>query len=108
MARSSFRIEADTIVEAFRRNVQQLADRPALRRRQAVGWETLTWSDYGRAAAEVGAALLELGLQPAARAAILSGNRAEWHIADFGILGIGGVTVPLYPTSSSEQVAYIL
>jgi long-chain acyl-CoA synthetase len=40
--------------------------------------------------------------------AILSGNRVEWHLADLGTLCNGAVTVPIYPTSSSEQVAYIV
>ena len=74
----------------------------------AVGWETLTWADYGQGVAEVTAGLADLGIGPGERVAILSGNRVEWHLADVGALANGSVTVPIYPTSSAEQVGYIL
>ena len=103
-----FRIEGDTIVDAFRHNVRRLPDRPALRRRVGAAWETLTWADYGQAVREVTAGLVESGIEPGEHVGILSNNRVEWHVADFGILANGSVTVPLYQTSSAEQVAYIL
>jgi long-chain acyl-CoA synthetase len=101
-------IQGATIVDAFRHNVRTIPDRAALRWNSANAWLTLTWSEYGRAAAEVAAGLAEIGVAPGDRVAILSGNRLEWHLADFGVLGSGAVTVPLYPTSSPEQVAHIL
>ena len=104
----SVRIEGDTIIEAFRHNLEQIPDRPAMRRRTAHGWETLTWADYGTAVREVMAGLAELGIGPGQQVGIFSNNRVEWHLADIGALANGSVTVPLYQTSSSEQVAYIL
>ena len=101
-------IEGATIIEAFRANVRKIPTRPAMRRRAVGGWETLTWADYGQAAAEVTAGLADLGIGAGERIAILSGNRVEWHLADIGALANGGVTVPIYPTSSAEQVRYIL
>lgn len=104
------RIEGETIVESFCLNRHHIGGRPALRRRSGSGWgwETLSWGDYGRAVATVTAGLAELGVEPGDRVAILSGNRIEWHVADFGILSNGSVTVPLYQTSSADQVAYVL
>lgn len=102
------RIEGDTIIEAFRSNAERLPDEPALRRRNASGWEILTWADYGRAVREVMAGLAELGIGPGENAGIFSNNRVEWHLADFGTLANGSVTVPLYQTSSAEQVAQML
>jgi long-chain acyl-CoA synthetase len=99
---------ADTVIEAFRDNVARIPQRPALRRRVGPGWETLTWSEYGVAVDEVAAGLIELGIAPGERAAILSGNRVEWHLADVGALSAAAVTVPVYPTNSAEQVGYIL
>jgi long-chain acyl-CoA synthetase len=101
-------IEGATIIEAFRITAQRVPARPAMRRRTRVGWETLTWADYGQAVAEVTAGLVDLGIGPGERVAILSRNRVEWHLADIGALANGGVTVPIYPTSSAEQVRYIL
>ena len=47
-------------------------------------------------------------MDPGERVAILSANRVEWHLADLGTLLNGSVTVPVYPTSSPAQIAYIL
>ena len=105
---SSVLIEGETIIDAFRHNVRRIPDRAALRWHRDNAWVALTWSEFGRAAAEVVAGLAEVGVAPGDRIAILSGNRMEWHLADFGVLGSGAVTVPLYQTSSPEQVAYIL
>ena len=101
-------IEGATIIEAFGANVRRIPDRPALRRRTHAGWEVVTWADYGRAVAEVSAGLTDLGIGPGERVSIISGNRVEWHFADLGGLANGSVTVPIYPTSSAQQVGYIL
>ena len=105
-------IEGDTIVDAFRDTVRRFPDHPALRRRlgdaAGDGWEVLSWADYGRAVAEITAGLAELGIDRGQHVGILSNNRVEWHLADFGTLANGSVTVPLYQTSSAEQVAYVL
>jgi long-chain acyl-CoA synthetase len=106
--RASVSFHGDTIVDAFRHNVKVIPDRAALRWHSVNAWLTMTWSEYGRAVAEVAAGLADVGVAPGDRVAILSGNRLEWHLTDFGVLGSGAVTVPLYQTSSPEQVAYIL
>ena len=54
------------------------------------------------------AGLAELGVERGDRVGILSSNRVEWHEADLGVLTGGGVTVPVYATSVSSQVAYML
>ena len=99
---------AATVIEAFRDNVVEIPNRPALRRKGDFGWEVLTWADYGAAVDEVAAGLVELGIGQGERAAILSGNRVEWHLADIGAMTAGVITVPVYPTSSAEQIGYIL
>jgi long-subunit acyl-CoA synthetase (AMP-forming) len=71
-------------------------------------WKTVTWADYLLAAREVAGGLAELGVAPGQRVAVLSANRGEWHTADLGTMLNGSVTVPVYPTSSASQVAYIL
>jgi len=104
----SVRIEGDTIVEALRKNVRRIPDCPALRSRVANGWQTMRYADYGRAVAEVTAGLADLGIEVGRHVGIFSNNRAEWHLADLGALAGGYVTVPVYLTSSPEQVAHIL
>ncbi|MFI5040291.1 MAG: AMP-dependent synthetase/ligase [Acidimicrobiales bacterium] len=105
---SVVRIDAATIVDAFRNNLRNIPDRPAMRRRVGTTWEVTTWAEYGRAVSEITAGLVELGIGDGQQVGIFANNRMEWHMADFGTLANGSVTVPLYQTSSPEQVAYIL
>ncbi|MBS1695369.1 MAG: long-chain fatty acid--CoA ligase [Actinobacteria bacterium] len=71
------------------------------------------WTDVtcAQAASEIRSAALGLiaeGVQPGDRVAVLSATRYEWPIIDFAILAVGGVTVPIYETSSAEQVRFVL
>jgi long-chain acyl-CoA synthetase len=52
--------------------------------------------------------LRDLGLTAGDRLVILSENRPEWVLTDFATLGLGGVTVPIYPNLMPEQVRYII
>lgn len=51
--------------------------------------------------------LLELQVKPGDKIAIISGNRPAWNFVDFAVQIIGGVTVPMYPTITIEDYAYI-
>ena len=53
-------------------------------------------------------ALLNLGLVPGDKVAILSKNCAEWLIADVAISMAGLVSVPIYPTAGADMIAYVL
>lgn len=97
-----------TVVRRFRTRVESQPDRPALRHHTGEGWKHIDWGEYGAQVEQVAAGLTTLGIEHGDRIGLLSGNRPEWHIADLAILSIGGVTVPVYPTSSSSQVAYVL
>src|SRR5574337_163523 len=71
------------------------------------------WNDVtcATAAAEIRSAALGLigqGVQAGDRVAIFSATRYEWAILDFAILAVGAVTVPLYETSSAEQVRWVM
>jgi long-chain acyl-CoA synthetase len=97
-----------SILDVFASTVAAHADRPAMRWRDGDDWATLTWAQYADAVGEVASGLRALGLEAGDRVGILSANRPEWHIADLGILGAGLVSVPVYPTSSASQVAFVL
>ena len=51
--------------------------------------------------------LLALGVEPGDKIALISNNRPEWNIVDFGVLQIGAVDVPIYPTISSSEYEFI-
>jgi long-chain acyl-CoA synthetase len=59
-------------------------------------------------AAACAKALEALGIQTGDRVAILSDNRLEWVLTDYAVLGLGAVTVPIYPTLPELDVEYIL
>lgn len=53
--------------------------------------------------------LLAIGAQPGDKIALIShNNRCEWNVMDQGILQIGAIDVPIYPTMSPDDIAYIL
>jgi long-chain acyl-CoA synthetase len=76
--------------------------------RQAGRWLPISSSDLRRNVAGTVHALQQWGVQPGDRIAILSENRPEWSTADFAILLLGAVTVPVYSTLTPEQTAYTL
>ena len=71
------------------------------------------WTDVtaAEAASQIRSAALGLiaeGVKPGDRVALLSATRYEWPILDFAILSVGALTVPIYETSSAEQVKFVL
>jgi len=71
------------------------------------------WTDVTclQAAAQIRAAaqgLIAEGVAAGDRVAVLSATRYEWPILDYAILAVGAVTVPIYETSSAEQVRWVL
>ena len=56
----------------------------------------------------VATGLMQAGVKPGDRIAILMENRPEWAVIDFAILSIGAVTVPLYVSYRPQDIAYVL
>ena len=71
-------------------------------------WQSLTFGEFNRQVHQVADALIQRGVTPGERVAILSKTRVEWSLTDFGILAAGACTVPIYHSSIAKDVAYIL
>jgi len=71
-------------------------------------WKTISASQFRDHVRRVAKGLIAEGLQPGDRIAILSRTRYEWTVADYAIWYAGCVTVPIYETSSPEQVEWII
>jgi long-chain acyl-CoA synthetase len=71
-------------------------------------WSTITAAQFRTQVRSVAKGLIAEGLQPGDRIAILSRTRFEWTVADYAIWYAGCVTVPIYETSSPEQVEWIV
>ncbi len=96
------------LTDLIRRNAAQHPDVAVMGRKVAGAWADVTATQF---LAEVRAAakgLIAAGLQPGDRVALMSRTRYEWVQLDFAIWSAGGVTVPVYETSSAEQVQWIL
>jgi len=71
-------------------------------------WLTISIDDYIAKANLASKGLLKLGIQPGDKVAMISNNRWEWNVMDIAILQAGAITVPIYPTISEKDYAYIL
>lgn len=71
-------------------------------------WRGISWQRFEQETFDFAVALLSLGLKRGGSICILMGNVPEWPISDIGSIMAGGVGVGLYPTSSAEQIAYII
>jgi long-chain acyl-CoA synthetase len=89
-------------------NARQEPKRIALRRRTEQGWLPVTAAEFAQQVAETAKGLIHAGLPVGGRVALMSRTRYEWAVVDFAIWAAGGQTVPVYPTSSSVQLEWIL
>ncbi len=90
----------------------QLAERgetPRFMVRQgADAWRPVSWDEFAAAIRRAARYLIDSGLQPGERAAVLGTNSVEWVVAALAIQAAGGVMVPIYPSCTPEQVAYVV
>jgi long-subunit acyl-CoA synthetase (AMP-forming) len=102
-------IAGQTVLDAMRRTVETYGDHPAYSDKAdgRTQWRTLTWAELRETARDLGAALVERGVEPGAAVAIMATNRIEHVVADHAALLAGAVPMSIYNTLSPEQVGYI-
>ncbi|MEV0476524.1 AMP-dependent synthetase/ligase [Streptomyces prunicolor] len=89
-------------------NAAEAPDTVVLRREQAGTWHPVTAAAFAREVTAVAKGLTAAGLEPGGRVAVMSRTRYEWTVLDFAIWAAGGQTVPIYATSSADQVEWIV
>lgn len=97
-----------TIATLVRQRADETPDLIALREKDLGLWQQVSWAQYWDTAQLVGHALLALGIEPGDRVAIHSENRREWLYTDVGAVAVRAVTIGLYPTNPTAEVAYLL
>jgi long-chain acyl-CoA synthetase len=98
-----------TLNELYFSTQEQFGDRPAAVRAKRNGeWYALSYRELADRVEDLSIGLLELGLVPGDRVAILSENRPEWAIADYACLAARCTDVPIYPTLPAKQLEYNL
>ncbi|WP_121251478.1 AMP-dependent synthetase/ligase [Nocardioides ferulae] len=99
---------AVSLARMFWDRVAATPDREAYRYPSGTEWESETWRETGETVRVLAAGLLSLGVGPEDRVAIASSTRIEWIHADLAVVCAGAATTAVYPTTGSEDVAYIL
>lgn len=96
-------------LETAKRHPTKTAVRfPQSRTTRKTNWLELNWTDYRKLVDSLAAGLQAFGVRKGDRVAILSNTRLEWAALDLAILGLGAVTVPIYPSSTADDIAFIL
>ena len=98
---------SSTIADLIGLAAEQHGDSPAMRRKRDGAWHDVSYAELGEIVSEVGRGLIDLGIAPGDRVAILCTTRPEWTYADFGITATGAVVVPIYPTNSPEECEWV-
>ena len=92
----------------IRDSAKSFGSAPALRVKREGSWHTTSYEELVRQIDDVASALITAGIEPGDRVGICSPNRPEWTIADFAILSVGAVTVPIHATSTEKQITQIM
>ncbi len=96
------------LTDMLTRNVAEHGSEVGLRRRRDGQWRDVTWSQFGEEVRGVAKGLIASGVAAGDRVALQAKTRYEWTVFDFAIWTAGGVVVPVYETSSPDQVSWIL
>lgn len=89
-------------------NGRDFADTVVFSRRTDDGWADVTAAAFLDEVRAVAKGLVAAGVEVGDRVALLSKTRYEWTLLDYAIWFAGAVTVPIYETSSAEQIGWIL
>jgi len=95
---------AQTVVD----NARRTPNRVVFAQRSAGGWSDVTAAQFATDVSRLAKGLVAAGIEVGDRVGLMSRTRYEWTLVDYALWTVGAVTVPIYETSSPEQVAWIL
>jgi long-chain acyl-CoA synthetase len=98
----------EALTDYLATNVAEYGDTTGFRVRRNGRWEDVTWKEFGDQVKAVAKGLVAAGVAAGDRVALQAKTRYEWTVLDFAIWTAGGAVVPIYETSSADQVAWIL
>ncbi len=97
-----------TLPQMLRERVRLDGERVAIRQKDFGIWKPVSWASYYQRACHFGLGLRAMGLSEGGHVGVISENRVEWVLAQMGVGLVGAVTVGVYPTSPSSEVAYVV
>jgi len=98
----------DNLTDDIFDHAEHWPEQDGFSRRVGERWVPVTYREAAEQVTRMAAGLVASGVQAGDRVALFSRTRFEWMLSDFAIWTAGGVTVPVYETSSAEQVEWIL
>jgi long-chain acyl-CoA synthetase len=98
---------SSTIADLIALAAERHTDSPAIRYKRGGDWKDVSYRELGEIVSEVGRGLIDLGIEPGDKVALLCSTRPEWTYADFGITATGAVVVPIYATNSPEECQWV-
>jgi long-chain acyl-CoA synthetase len=101
-------LPARTAGHIWREQTARAGEGIAFRVRRNGQWNTLTWRQADQTARSLAAGLIDMGIEAGDRVAILCRTRLEWVLCDVALVLAGAVSVPIYPSNTAEQCAFII
>jgi long-chain acyl-CoA synthetase len=98
----------EDLTDAVWDNAERFPHSVSFRRRANHTWSDITAGEFADQVRAVSKGLIASGIERGDRVALLSKTRYEWTLLDYAIWAAGAATVPIYETSSAEQVEWIL
>jgi long-chain acyl-CoA synthetase len=96
------------LAHMFFARAAELGDRPRYRVYDEGRWRDVSWTAMAERVRALAIALIDDGVRPGERVALLSATRAEWMEVDFAILACGAITIPVYPSVLPDECGYIV
>ncbi|MPZ67075.1 MAG: AMP-binding protein [Pseudonocardiaceae bacterium] len=100
--------DEENLTDVVWANAERFGSSISFRRRVDGSWVDVTAKDFATQVRAVARGLMGSEIERGDRVALLSKTRYEWTLFDYAIWAAGGATVPIYETSSAEQVEWIL
>ncbi|HEV7979781.1 long-chain fatty acid--CoA ligase [Amycolatopsis sp.] len=100
--------DEENLADVVWANAERFGDVVSFRRQVDGTWLDVTAREFATEVLAVAKGLVKAGIGKGDRVGLMSATRYEWTLIDFAIWAAGGVTVPIYDTSSAEQVQWIL
>ncbi|WP_053738398.1 long-chain fatty acid--CoA ligase [Nocardia sp. NRRL S-836] len=89
-------------------NAERFGNAVSFRRQVDGTWVDITARDFAAQVMAVAKGMIAAGIEHGDRIGLVSKTRYEWSLLDFAVWAAGGVVVPIYETSSADQIEWIL
>jgi long-chain acyl-CoA synthetase len=102
-------VTSDTLGQLFFDQTQKYGQKTALRYKQfKPGYQSMSWNDFALFVHEISFGLASQFIKPKDIVAIFSPTSYLWTASDLAVISLGGISVPIYPNSSTADLEYIL